>query len=123
MTYELAKELKDAGFPQKGEFTFCRCRKDGWGFKENKIYPIHEAVLDENGYMFERLGIIAPSLSELIEAIPKVRFISLESCIPNDLCHWRATGLQEDASKVYKDGNTPEEVVAKLYIALNKKPK
>lgn len=99
LSYELAKELKDAGFPQHpaGEFDThdCGC--------PNIYY-------------------CSPTLSELIEACGFPLYLHA-----NVNGHWYAkNGLASNAiegGNKYGDGfATPEEAVARLWLALNKKP-
>jgi len=97
MDYELAKELKDAGFPQvfhpKGGMEF-----DGY--------------LDED-YETGSLGVATPTLEELIEACGE-EFGSLYQ----SHFGWIADkGLHE----LEQHGETPSEAVARLWLALNKK--
>jgi len=92
MDYKLAKELKDAGFPQA-----------------NKNY--------KGVYLFEKpdgMGECAynPPLSELIDACGQ-RFDNLNRVLENTwIAEWKT---------ISEGGKTPEEAVAKLYIKLNKK--
>lgn len=92
MTYELAKELKDAGFPQKPHVPLSIPRMN-----------IQEV---------EHVDI--PTLSELIEAcgehmqldwFPKTNTAYANCCDRNDHQH---------------TGSTPLEAVARLWLALNK---
>lgn len=94
MTYELAKELKDAGFPQ------------GLPRGLNDVY--------------------FPTLSEIIEACGD-RFVKLEKSTRQtgereiSDC-WVAMGLlQEPKEYIARQGATPEESVARLWLLLNKK--
>lgn len=99
MNYELAKELKDAGFPQ-----------DGDGLRYCEECPEHEIHFLDHGLVY----VLAPTLSELIEA-----------------CGGKFTGLTRDDDGVFAAhsridiytelGATPEEAVARLWLALNKK--
>ena len=97
MTYELAKQLKDAGFPR--------------GDQPNTPQPqFYEDAAHEK-------PIRTPTLSELIAACGN-DFIYLARA--DDGSEWRASGgpiLHELVST----GLTPEEAVAKLWLALNKK--
>lgn len=97
MNYELAKELKDAGFPLKP----CKVGPDceQWWY-----FPGKEAIH-------------APTLEELIEACGSDYF-SMEECSPNRSGIWYAKSRYVD---VRTEGDTPTEAVAKLWIALNKK--
>ena len=89
MNYALAKELKDAGFPEP---THCDC-----------------SFSQLNG------GYYAPSLSELIEACG-LKFGSLNRY--GDV--WDAEPPADDITHGAWSGDTPEEAVARLWLALNK---
>ena len=97
MNYELAKKLKDAGFPDKkvGEIV---------EYPEGKAFGI-------------------PNLSELIEALGDVYF-SLSNHSGDQ--GWCATLNDHfcspmDIQKYHGHGKTPEEAVANLWLELNKK--
>lgn len=95
MTYELAKELKDAGFPQ---YTGVDCRHT-----PPAIQTAGERV-EESVYF--------PTLSELIEACGNERIEMVRPVL----------GLWEVRTSEWKtNGSTPEEAVARLWLALNKK--
>lgn len=100
MNYELAKELKDAGFPQGG-------------------------VNRERGFNIDTgEPIMYPRLSELIEACGEP-FYSLHAADGWDGKEWFAS-LNHDSRKLIASnakcsGKTPEEAVARLWLALNKK--
>lgn len=103
MNYELAKELQEAGFPYFHFEEFCKATgchlKDGIGRKED----VHK-----------------PTLSELIEA-----------CGEDFSGLWKKKGGWVASSRFIVDegiannqewiGSTPEEAVARLWLALNKK--
>ena len=89
MTYELAKELKDVGFPF--------------------IWNYEPEALRFREY---------PTLSELIEACIGEYWFSLVELKPHA---WRAEGKTLELKVLREVGKTPEEAVAKLYLALNKK--
>lgn len=102
ISFELAKELKEKGFPQKipHDDSVC-CAQEGLGCHCN------EADF--------------PTLSELIEAC--VDFFG-------ELNHYQEDGRWKTESKNWVDdfgigriatGNTPEEAVARLWIALQDK--
>lgn len=99
MNYELAKELKDAGFPHK-------CDKHGGndGYDE---YCQYQDWDKEIGY------ICIPHLSELIEACGN-DFANLKS-FSHD---WSAEAMRDEFTE--GNGSTPEEAVARLWLALNK---
>ena len=84
MNYELAKELKDAGFPQ-----------DGIG-------------------QFIDVKLASPTLSELIEACGG------ESIIVLTIGKAYTTALHGATGFICND-STPEEAIARLWLALNKK--
>lgn len=101
MTYELAKQLKDAGFPQHDYTEECnlyRCiHKSGWrdGPQESVCFP---------------------RLNELIEVCVHFRLLEKE------IGYWRTCGWETNLKDSIEEyGSTPEEAVAKLWLALNKK--
>ena len=111
MNYDLCKKLKDAGFPFQSSYG---ADLDMWSDK-------FSIKIDEDVYLI-------PTTSELIEACGD-RFHALEQKIvegfeveggkwiaysnePNDL------GVE---AHIFKQGSTPEEAVANLYLELNKK--
>lgn len=110
MTYELAKELKEAGFPQ-----------------EDHHHGTDDFIGEEAGEM-----VAIPTLSELIEACGDgillfkghtwiaVRFNGCYG-IYDDVGIPPYSGWIDDMFDNYSEGNTPEEAVAKLWLALNKK--
>jgi hypothetical protein len=94
MEYELAKKLKDSGFPQ----TFTGECGSGCN------------VSNEENTDF----VYCPTLSELIEEVKKHR---LKITINGFENHWSAhCSTTESAS-----GSSPEEAVSKLWLALNEK--
>ena len=146
MTYELAKELKNAGFPQNFEppFDFYypsipdKYKGDGY---ENPQHCSGQEV-DSGCY---GLGIYSgeirdwamsheydeqsvdvlikiPTLSELIEACGD-RFFFLEHRrdIPGFIFGWRAQEVGTDKGIAEGRAPLPEEAVARLWLALNKK--
>ena len=103
MNYELAKKLKDAGFPQdvkKGEMlTGEECERCG-----NHVY-------------------YSPSLSELIEACGKnfAYLVPLRDPENGDIVGWCAKDWREKYPiEGQHEGETPEEAVAHLWLILNK---
>lgn len=97
MNYELAKELKEAGFEQKK--------------------ASHLPHIDNEGPFccVEGCNVYAPTLSELIEACGE-RFSQLVAPTKTIGKIWVASGFgwKEEG------GSTPEEAVARLWLALNK---
>ncbi len=95
MNYELAKELKDAGFPQ-GVLTdrdLMLSATDNHDIADEDNEPVHY-----------------PTLEELIEACGS----GFQSLSRKDGHGWVAYGTKD----VW--GNTPIEAVARLWLALNK---
>lgn len=101
MNYTLAKELKDAGFPQKNSpiIEHCVCDSEEY-LGESKVHPADSCF------------VYLPTLEELIEACGK-DFKSLEK---DSVAPWYALGLM-----VRGQGQIPTEAVARLWLALNKK--
>ena len=113
MTYELAKELKEAGFPMIK-----------WWVKFDDDKHVVFAVDSSSGTRFVvhvgKEGWILPTLSELIEACGELGlFNSLTYCGEGE---WEAVGITKETN-IELDGRglTPEEAVARLWLALNKK--
>lgn len=126
MNYELAKQLKDAGFPQLGN---------------GDALWLHIPLL-ESEETVERMAwcqyvfiapkvkeevMYVPTLSELIEACG-FEFEELSASRFNLSCFksiWLATGIEQEPwnpkSNASGKGSTPEEAVANLWLALNKK--
>lgn len=106
MNYELAKKLKDAGFPQE--------KKQGKYRFENE-FETDELVLEIEQPIY------VPTLSELIEACG---WISLD---PDYLGRWIAIeralkdSPNSDEPARGASGSTPEEAVALLWLELNNK--
>lgn len=100
MKYKLALDLKNAGFP-KGV--------DGWCIDHgNEKHP--NETLCKYPY--------APTLDELIEACG-LGLVAINRDSPDT---WIAVG-QTKGGLLKEEGKTPEEAVAKLWIALNPKKK
>jgi len=99
MNYELAKKLKDAGFPQSKQ----------WG----EITDIDNKVV---GFVDKYGNKIVPTLEELIDACGD-DFIKLHK----DMTGFVALG-DPDNGYSHKEtvGKTPTEAVAMLYLELNK---
>lgn len=95
MTYELAKELKEAGFPQDGHFGIDAVGSVG-------CIGDHPAKMP--------LVIKVPTLSKLIEACGGKDFM-----LGQMQREWTAT-MNELSGR----GPTPEEAVARLWLSLHK---
>lgn len=122
MNYELAKELKEAGFSQK--------MKSGDGFYElnsKDLLFAGDGDICGDDYVYTsgcgccggsyKIEIRVPTLSELIDATVSLvpdKFLDITSrdYRPEQ---WVATSSWE-----VKSGSTPEEAVARLWLALNK---
>lgn len=110
MKYELAKELKDAGFPQ-----------NGIGIKTHYCLECKKGALATKCFKHEKEFISHPTLSELIEACGEsgeYTGFELDWSKKNDLWTARLLSLADNPMAV---GSTPEEAVAHLWLALNKK--
>ncbi len=94
MNYELARALKDAGFPQSGP--------------PNKF--LWQAT--DNPRVMEN-GVYVPTLEELIEALPDHCGVQREDF---GWCVYVKGFLRDDTISP-----TPTEAVARLWLALNKK--
>ncbi len=109
MNYELAKELKDAGFPQEVDESI----------PAPHIFLAPERHVSEPTFQDELA--YAPTLSELIEAIGVENFGSLSHYGDEWICSFY--NLDDSTRQVEGSGVTPEEAVARLWLALNpKKP-
>lgn len=148
MNYELAKQLKDAGFPQQEwtkESTNFLARENG-DSKEGEYCSINDRTMllkyfgDEYLEQMSTRGLIVyiPTLSELIKAcgdrfnelchIPENISITEVSFgrVPEGCCFfWSASSFTDNKKEYIKSeygkGYTPEEAVAKLWLKLNKK--
>jgi hypothetical protein len=99
ISHELAKKLKDAGFPQNGLNVHC--------VHENSVCTLCK----EYSYI--------PSLSELIEACGE-RFDKLCRYKDDRGLFWKCWGKAKGMIEIYET-STPEEAVANLWLELNKK--
>lgn len=107
MNYELAKKLKDAGFPRpQGGSDWCYEAYKGRITLENQYDDSHcgEILCD------------APSLSELINACGDDLY-----AIYNHRKEWQAHSNSDQWDTLISHGSTPEVAVARLYLELNKK--
>ena len=119
MDYELCKKLKEAGFPQTGDYWFDKTYKfelnDGRGCGQEGEQDYFEIAEDYS----------APTLSELIEACGE----HLVDIVKSSPTHWRVHGQGKiDWDWMYGgrrdwgysiSGKSPEEAVAKLYLAIH----
>jgi len=112
MNYELAKQLKDAGFPQKYSNGKRFWMYDSSDDDYTKI--IHDGNID-NALDDEQLFYI-PTLSELIDTCGD-NFVALSKMGEDWYCAENGVPVRLIAN----ESKTPEEAVAKLWLALNKK--
>lgn len=99
MNYELAKRLKEAGFPQPERMEVLV--DDKWELADERIKPIFPCQ---------------PTLSELIEWCGVDERRGFRMLWVDKDGTWEAQGFE-----VRGRGSTPEEAVAELGIALHKK--
>ena len=109
MKYELAKKLKDVGFPQSVIY-----------YEECYINGVKCNYGNDQGLESERDGelVMIPTLSELIGACGE----HFESLSRDGFGIWYCyyhLGFQEES--LTDDYDTPEEAVANLWLALNEK--
>lgn len=104
INYELAKELKEAGFPSPEPLEKKFLSDE---FKGDIVFGTED---DEPVYL--------PTLSELIEACGE----GLKELVRHER-YWEALAIDPvDGIPIgYYRGLTPEEAVARLWLALNKK--
>lgn len=117
MNYELAKKLKDAGFPQKpkSEFPLFICEDN----KEPLQVPTLSELIEACGEGFKALIDEGESF-EINPDYSKGKMIHKRwmAGIPYGFDDGSAF-ITDD--KKYGDGNSPEEAVANLWLELNKK--
>jgi len=114
ITYELAKKLKDAGFPQKGTWTWLKYSE------EEKFEPVLNLIASEYYAYVDRITAEDDpdniSLSELIEACVALgRPIELV-INPNMISSVKIVGRPQ-----HYPGATPEIAVANLWLKLHAK--
>ena len=141
MNYELAKQLKDAGFPQRYGQTFPNA-DFAYKIGEEELHLIHEdndtnwrigndyshsEMSDEE---MEKNWIKVPTLSELIEACGNGFHGLFKDYLYDSpqTFKWAAGLIEGEDFRAYLDktrpfgiGSTPEEAVAHLWLMLNKK--
>lgn len=119
MNYELAKKLKDAGFPQDSN----------WGVTGRSALYFEPSPQDSCPILKERhiendSGTKIPTLSELIEACSESfyelrRLNQKYHSMPIDGMVWEASS--PEITPMLYVASTPEQAVADLWLALNKK--
>ena len=130
MDYELAKKLKDMGFPSK--YKNWECEECGKPYEDSEVGTSCVSC-GWNGPRRVDIVFRAPILSELIEACGD-KMVALQRGEvfngPNyevkkggweAVSRWESYNPPEiDESFPFGKGKTPEEAVAKLWIELNK---
>ena len=110
MNYKLAKKLKDAGFPQKGEnYWRCKCKECTGGDEE-------KCKCSDNEYVY------VPTLEELIDACGEKNIVLWGCKKDNYYASISSYDHIEGTEKMIEAqtyGKTPTEAVAKLYLKLN----
>ena len=110
MDYELAKKLKDAGFPQGTQWSFVDKEGNPKGIEHQlRIVSEHGRV---NLLVAEYDLVSAPTLPELIEACGAFGETITITVNPDGVA-WA-----EDLSGHKASGTTPEEAVSNLYLSL-----
>jgi hypothetical protein len=106
MTYELAKQLKEAGWPQVFEY--------GARFYDGS-YDDHWERIWIDGMLRERADktcVVKPTLEQLIKACGKHLY---------ELTNLEEEGWEAHSVIVFSQkGNTPDEAVARLWLAIFK---
>ena len=116
MNYELAKQLKDAGYPQETEFYFAPKLTRFNGANDHNWDG--ESMTRMLGSYEGLLKVACPSLSELIEKCGVKMNKLTHNEMNNDTILWTAVNFE---GSIMGNGSTPEEAVAELWLALNKK--
>jgi hypothetical protein len=117
MNYELAKELKEAGFPQK------KCEKAYYvnaGSNTGGIVDLSNYKEADNEFWLYKL-VACPTLSELIEGcVEGKHYFDLDNSFSENGNEIRVIWAANTPTEI-GEGSTPEEAVARLWLALNKK--
>lgn len=112
MDYELAKQLKESGFPQIGKSRICY-DKSGEFVYQSAYTDFFEGATD----------CYCPTLEELIEAVinfPKGKNMGFSSG-DGGFVAWKRVVFENNGDDYKGTGSTPIEAVAKLWLELNKK--
>ena len=120
MDYELAKKLKDAGFPQKGRGCLSHSPTYHIMYDSTRMFYTDEQI---NQVKFKKAlednEAYIPTLEELIEATGE-EFGGLYRNFPVDKCMWSAhQNINRGGASGYDD--THIKAVANLWLKLNKK--
>jgi len=120
ISYKLAKQLKDAGFPQRDAEQYT---SDGQWIpkKEQRYIPALSELIMACGKNFGVLNCFyegddeTKTLEQIKKENPGTTYYNFFQCSVGWHCSNKDTSIH-----VY-DCSTPEEAVAKLWLALNKK--
>lgn len=104
---DLAKELKEAGFPQKW--------REGMSFYDVSGSYFENGCSEYNHEVAAKDGVKVPTLSELIEACGEM----LDALANYHNGFWCARHPDQKFNSPL--GRSPEEAVARLWLALNAK--
>lgn len=105
MNYELAKQLKEAGFEHNWcSEDDCSCLTNG---SNNSCFPTLSKLIEACGEEFTAL--IAPKKDMLEKLLADSGRPDVQWC------------AHSHSLKIFGFGSTPEEAVARLYLELNKK--
>lgn len=108
MTSDLAKQLKDAGFPQEGKGMFCG---NVGLIKPEDFTPNGVVVMTQEDFLY------LPTLEELIEVMGN----NFRNVNQDMAPVWQANAYLNSTGDNFAHGSTPTEAVARLWLALNKK--
>lgn len=110
LPYELAKQLKDAGFPQGDNFEEVTMEGAKASLLESK-----RRAMDEYG----KESVHYPTLSELISACGD-KFGRIERTkMPSGIIVWNAFESYPHTLPISMSYSTPEIAVSKLWLAIN----
>ncbi len=113
--YELAKKLKDAGFPQEN-ITMSREGEDISYVDSGLIKPKDYTSISAKEFSEKQNRCYIPTLSELIKACgDSFRRLSKDGGI------WITLGWSVDIKDIATAEDSPEEAVANLWLKINTK--
>lgn len=119
ISYELAKQLKDAGFQNNNiKDGYLYCGLEGCNKIIDPLDMDNDACMECGTGSLLFVFVCAPTLEELIEACGK-EFVCLESPWAGRP-HWYA-GSGRTQKPAGAHGKTPLEAVARLWLAINPK--
>lgn len=125
ISYELAKQLKDAGFPQEEYLEGEILVNPEFPYPADRV-PVGKIWMEEHKKYKDGL-VYAPTLSELIEACGDWFYNLLKS----DDGKWHSSSVSpgykwkdsptKQPTVLYAHGDSPEEAVSRLYLLLHSK--